>query len=71
MVEPRRLLSRHEVAAIFGVSPHTVYRWAREGRLPVLMTLGGRRRYPADEVERLAQSQGYMLRTRRPSGGRR
>ncbi|HLE77290.1 MAG TPA: helix-turn-helix domain-containing protein, partial [bacterium] len=36
MVEPRRLLSRHEVAAIFGVSPHTVYRWAREGRLPVL-----------------------------------
>lgn len=55
--EPRRLLSRREVALLFGVSPHTVYRWACEGRLPVLMTLGGRRRYPADEVERLARRQ--------------
>jgi len=71
MTEPDRLLSRHEVAAIFGVSPHTVYRWAREGRLPVRMTLGGRRRYPADEVERLAKMQGYVLRPRRPGGGNR
>ncbi len=70
MVETRRLLSRHEVAAIFGVSPHTVYRWAREGRLPTLMTLGGRRRYPADEIERLATTQGY-LRTRKTEGGKR
>lgn len=49
-----RLLSRKEVAALFDVSPHTVYRWAREGRLPYLLTPGGRRRYPREEVERLA-----------------
>ncbi|HEY3247920.1 MAG TPA: helix-turn-helix domain-containing protein [bacterium] len=71
MAEPHRLLSRHEVAAIFGVSPHTVYRWAREGRLPVRMTLGGRRRYPADEVERLAATQGYPVGGRRSRGERR
>ncbi len=72
MLEGHRLLSRREVATIFGVSPHTVYRWAREGRLPVLMTLGGRRRYPADEVLRLAQTQGYMARTdSKMTGGKR
>ena len=51
-----RFLSRREVAALFNVSPHTVYRWAREGRLPYLLTPGGRRRYPRDAVERLAAS---------------
>lgn len=65
-----RLLSRREVAAIFGVSPHTVYRWAREGRLPVLMTLGGRRRYPAEEIERLAAMQGFV-KQEKPYGGKR
>lgn len=72
MAELRRLLSRREVAAIFGVSPHTIYRWAREGRLPILMTLGGRRRYPAEEILRLAQAQGYMPRAEtKPAGGHR
>jgi len=59
MPEGKRLLSRREVAAIFGVSPHTVYRWAREGRLPSVMTLGGRRRYPAEEIYRLAPPQPH------------
>lgn len=68
--QARRLFSRREVAAIFGVSPHTVYRWAREGRLPVLMTLGGRRRYPAEEIVRLAEMQGF-LEQQKPSGGKR
>lgn len=71
MDEPRRLLSRREVAAIFGVSPHTVYRWAREGRLPTFMTLGGRRRYPADEIARLAQLQGPQGTNVKASGGKR
>lgn len=62
MPEVRRLMSRREVAQLFGVSPHTIYRWAREGRLPVLMTLGGRRRYPAEEILRLAQAQGFGVR---------
>lgn len=57
MSDARRLLSRREVAALFGVSPHTIYRWACEGRLPVVRTLGGRRRYPADEIMRLVRDQ--------------
>jgi excisionase family DNA binding protein len=43
-----------EVADILQVSPKTVSRWAKEGRLPFLKTLGGHRRYPAAEIRRLA-----------------
>jgi excisionase family DNA binding protein len=43
-----------EVADILHVSPKTVSRWAKEGRLPFLKTLGGHRRYPAAEIRRLA-----------------
>ncbi len=45
-----------DVARLLRVSPKTVSRWAREGRLPHLVTLGGHRRFPADAIERLAQS---------------
>jgi len=42
------------VAAIVQVSPKTVSRWATEGKLPFLKTLGGHRRYPAAEIHQLA-----------------
>ena len=42
-----------EVAAILQVSPKTVSRWAKEGKLPFLKTLGGHRRYPAAEIRQL------------------
>jgi transposase len=48
---PRKesLLRPREVAAIFGVRPTTIARWAREGKLSPLLTPGGHRRYrPAD-----------------------
>ena len=48
-------LTRGELAELFGVSPHTVTRWAKEGRLPSMLTPGGHRRYPREAVERLAQ----------------
>jgi excisionase family DNA binding protein len=44
-----------EVAAILHVSPKTVSRWAKEGKLPFLRTLGGHRRYPAAAIRQLAQ----------------
>jgi excisionase family DNA binding protein len=53
--EPPRYLRAAEVAAILQVSPKTVSRWATEGRLPFLKTLGGHRRYPAAEIRRLAE----------------
>ena len=43
-----------KVAAILPVSPKTVSRWAKEGKLPFLKTLGGHRRYPAAEIRQLA-----------------
>ena len=52
----KRYLSRLDVATVFDVSPHTVYRWTREGRLPYVLTPGGRRRYPREEIQRLAAS---------------
>ncbi len=39
-----------------GVSPNTVTRWAREGRLPSQVTLGGHHRFDRDEVEELRKS---------------
>jgi excisionase family DNA binding protein len=36
------------------VSPKTVSRWAQEGKLPFLRTLGGHRRYPDNEIRALA-----------------
>ena len=38
---------------MLGVTPNTVSRWAREGRLPSVATLGGHRRYEIDVVESL------------------
>lgn len=46
-------LKRSEVARVFGVSPHTVTRWAHKGKLPHLMTLGGHFRFPKDAINRL------------------
>ena len=42
-----------EVADLLSVSPKTVSRWAKEGKLPFLKTLGGHRRYPAAEIQKL------------------
>jgi excisionase family DNA binding protein len=42
------------VADILQVSPKTVSRWAKEGKLPFLRTLGGHQRYPAAEIHQLA-----------------
>jgi excisionase family DNA binding protein len=44
-----------EVADILHVSPKTVSRWAKEGKLPYLKTLGGHRRYPEAEIRNLAE----------------
>jgi len=46
-------LRASEVATRLQVSPKTVARWAKEGRLPYRATLGGHRRYPARVIEQL------------------
>ena len=52
--EDPRYLHPAEVADIMHLSPKTVSRWAKEGKLPFLKTLGGHRRYPATEIRQLA-----------------
>lgn len=47
------LMTPAEVAALFRVSPKTVARWSRSGRLTALRTLGGHRRFRTREVEAL------------------
>ena len=44
-----------EVAEVLQVSPKTVTRWAKEGKLPSRRTLGGHRRYARADIETLAQ----------------
>jgi excisionase family DNA binding protein len=46
-------LTRADVARLLGVSPNTVSRWAREGRLACQMTLGGHRRFERNLIEQL------------------
>ena len=52
--EPKHLTAS-QAAALLQVSPKTVSRWAKEGRLPFLKTLGGHRRYPEAEIRGLAE----------------
>jgi excisionase family DNA binding protein len=47
------LLTPGEVAGMFRVDPKTVTRWARDGKLTSIRTLGGHRRYREAEVRAL------------------
>jgi excisionase family DNA binding protein len=53
-VDEQTFLRPSEVAAIFGVQPRTVVRWAQEGRLPSIRTPGGHTRFHAEAVHALA-----------------
>lgn len=44
------LLTPAEVAQLFRVDPKTVTRWAKDGKLSSIRTLGGHRRYKEAEV---------------------
>jgi excisionase family DNA binding protein len=57
-------LTRAGVARLLGVSPNTVSRWAREGKLGCQKTLGGHRRFERRVIEELSR------RMREPAGGR-
>jgi excisionase family DNA binding protein len=53
-IESPNFLLTAEVADILHVSPETVSRWAKQGRLPFMKTLGGHHRYPEAEIRELA-----------------
>lgn len=49
-VETGPLLRTGEVAVLFGVSPHSIRKWADDGKIPCIRTLGRHRLFPAREV---------------------
>lgn len=63
-IETTHLLTPAEVAGLFRVDPKTITRWAKDGRLTSIRTLGGHRRYDAAEVEALLNG----TRTEREAG---
>jgi excisionase family DNA binding protein len=56
MTRREHYLRTSEVAFKLQVSPKTVARWAKEGRLPYLATLGGHRRFPAELINELVNN---------------
>ncbi len=55
------LLTPAEVAGLFRVSPKTVTRWARSGKLTAMKTLGGHRRFRAGEVRSALATAGEQI----------
>ena len=49
-------LTVSQVAAVFGVTPHTVRKWADAGRIKCTRTLGGDRRFDAAYVYRMVEN---------------
>lgn len=50
------LLTPAEVAELYKVNPKTVTRWANDGKLSTVRTLGGHRRYRRSEVLALLEA---------------
>ena len=61
MANSDELMTPSEVARVFRVDAKTVSRWALEGKLPYIRTLGGHRRYPRDEVMRLLEDRAQLV----------
>ncbi|RFS86416.1 helix-turn-helix domain-containing protein [Actinomadura spongiicola] len=58
-VNIEELLTPAEVATMFRVDPKTVTRWAKQGKLNSIRTLGGHRRYSRAEVTALLRNSEY------------
>ena len=54
------LLTPSEVAVMFRVSPKTVTRWARAGKISAVRTLGGHRRFRAGEIRQFLAEVGDL-----------
>jgi excisionase family DNA binding protein len=54
-----QLLSSREVAELLRISPATVSRWAKSGKLASLRTPGGHARFPRREVERVLRLRAW------------
>jgi excisionase family DNA binding protein len=55
MTDVDELLTRGEAAVMLRVSPKTITRWARSGKISAVRTLGGHRRFRASEIRRFLE----------------
>lgn len=55
---PPILLTTSEVAELLDAHPSSIKRWASEGNLPCLTTVGGHRRFTLDQVRAFSESTG-------------
>lgn len=55
------LLKPGEVASLLRVDPKTVTRWASQGKLSTIRTLGGHRRFYAEEVQALLEGRSPQI----------
>ena len=53
--EDEEFLRPAEAARLLHVSPQTISRWAKEGRIGYVVTLGGHRRFRGSEIRRIAE----------------
>jgi excisionase family DNA binding protein len=51
--QPDELLTPAEAARRLGVTPNTVTRWSRAGKISAIQTIGGHRRYWSSEIEKV------------------
>jgi excisionase family DNA binding protein len=56
----RAWLTASQVARRLHVSPKTVSRWAKDGRLAHRRTLGGHRRYDPELIDQLVEALTYQ-----------
>lgn len=57
-LQNHELYTPGEVARIFRVDPKTVTRWAKQGKLASVRTLGGHRRYRKSDVDAILREDG-------------
>lgn len=50
---PERYIGTTEAGELLAVSPKTITRWAQEGKLPYLRTIGGHRRFAESTIRAL------------------
>lgn len=53
VVHMHQTLTTAQAARLLGVDPATVRRWATEGKITAVRTLGGHRRFTPEEIERV------------------
>jgi len=67
VMDPPTVLTTSEVSRLLGVSPNTVTRWAREGRRPCRLTLGGHHRFERQVIEGIRETLNRAASDRYPT----